>query len=382
MSKANVFAIMCFLWASFLKAQIVFIPDVNFKNTLINLNCVDVDGDGIPEEDVDLNDNGKIEVSEAEVVENLIVRAEEIQSLEGIEAFLNLKRINCSQNLLTNLDFSQNPALEEINCFFNDLVDINVTQNTQLRIINCDFNLLTNLDLTQNLLLERWWCTYNYFETIDVSQNTLLKNLNISSNKLSTIDVSQNTALEKLYLNNNFLSSIDVSQNVQLHFLDCSYNLMENLNLAANQALTNLVCRNNLLHELNFKTGTNDAVIYFNSEQNPTLSCIEVDNPEYSYSQSNWVKDIATEYALNCNLSVLSNSTPIIKLYPNPAIDVLKVVSPVDLKKISVFSVLGNKLLEVSENLNEISIATLPSGLLIIQLDTNEGNLVKKVIKL
>ena len=381
MLRTTVFAILCFFLSFSIKAQIVSIPDVNFKDTLINKNCVDVDGDGIPETDADQNNNGEIEVSEAEAIENLIVRAEEIESLDGIEAFMNLKRINCSQNLLTTLDFSQNPALEELNCFFNDLVQINVTQNAQLRIINCDFNLLTHLDLTQNLLLERWWCTYNKFETIDVSQNTQLKNLNVSSNNLSSLDLSQNSVLEKLYFNNNSLSSIDVSQNEQLHFLDCSYNLMVNLNVAANQALTNLVCRNNLLQELNFKTGTNKAVIYFNSEQNPNLSCIEVDNPEFSNSQSNWIKDIATEYALDCNLAVTSFNPHEIKIYPNPVTTVLHIESSATLQKVSIYSVLGNTLLEQSTNLEEILLSHLPTGILLVKVENENGIVVKKINK-
>lgn len=46
-------------------AQIVTIPDANFKNALVNTICTDTDGDGVLDGDVDTNDDGEIQVSEA-----------------------------------------------------------------------------------------------------------------------------------------------------------------------------------------------------------------------------------------------------------------------------------------------------------------------------
>lgn len=45
-------------------AQIVTIPDVIFKNALININWVDTNSDGFPDTDVDTNNDGEIQVSE------------------------------------------------------------------------------------------------------------------------------------------------------------------------------------------------------------------------------------------------------------------------------------------------------------------------------
>lgn len=70
-----------------------------------------------------------------------------------------------------------------------------------------------------------------------------------------------------------------------------------------------------------------------------------------------------------------------IKIYPNPVKEVLVIESPIIIKKVTVFSVLGNTLLEVSKNFNEISLALLPSGLLFVQLETEKGKVVKKIIK-
>ena len=69
-------------------AQIVNIPDPNFKTALID-------------EGVDTNNDGEIQVSEAEAVLSLNVSNRAISSLEGIQSFINLEDLFCSNNELS-----------------------------------------------------------------------------------------------------------------------------------------------------------------------------------------------------------------------------------------------------------------------------------------
>ncbi len=62
-SSISIFLLLFFTVSS--HAQIVNIPDANFKNALVNTNCVDIDGDGIGDIDADTNNDGEIQVSEA-----------------------------------------------------------------------------------------------------------------------------------------------------------------------------------------------------------------------------------------------------------------------------------------------------------------------------
>ncbi|MFK7782353.1 MAG: hypothetical protein AB8B90_08360, partial [Psychroserpens sp.] len=55
------------------QAQIVTIPDVNFKHILTTDNCVDLDDDGVGDADADTNNDGEIQESEAQAVEHLIL---------------------------------------------------------------------------------------------------------------------------------------------------------------------------------------------------------------------------------------------------------------------------------------------------------------------
>ena len=67
------------------QAQIVNIPDANFKAKLIALG-------------VDTNGDGNIQNSEATAVINLDVENSLINSLVGIQSFTNLQELTCRSN--------------------------------------------------------------------------------------------------------------------------------------------------------------------------------------------------------------------------------------------------------------------------------------------
>ncbi len=75
-------------------AQMVNIPDSAFKFALVNLPVVDTTGNGLPDSDVDTNDDGEIQVTEAEATQNLRFSNFGIESLEGIQSFINLYKLN------------------------------------------------------------------------------------------------------------------------------------------------------------------------------------------------------------------------------------------------------------------------------------------------
>src|SRR5690554_564552 len=142
------------MMGSFLHAQIVNIPDVNFKNALI-------------EAGVDTNGDGEIQISEAEAVINLNVNGKDISSLEGIESFVNIEELKCSSNNLVTLDMSQNPNLQRLDCERNQLTALDVYQNTNLKILACYTNQLNNLDVSQNINLEILDCPRNHLNILD-----------------------------------------------------------------------------------------------------------------------------------------------------------------------------------------------------------------------
>jgi hypothetical protein len=366
-------------------AQIVTIPDPFFKNALVNENVVDFDGDGIPESDADTNNDGEIQLSEAEAVIYFYPRAEEIQSLEGIESFVNIEILNCSQNSLTTLDLSQNPNLRRLSCFLNNLTSINVTQNTLLEELNCDLNELNGIDVSQNTNLERFWFTSNSVDSIDLSQNPNLIDLNAEYNNLMSLDLTQNPNLEILSFDNNDISTIDLSQNPNLRIVDLHNNLLMGLDISQNPLVTKVWCYSNQFESLNIQNGNNLAFTGFNAENNPLLSCIQVDDEAYANGQTNWVKDEMASYSENCALGItdVAETFSGIICYPNPAADIIffKNTKELAIRSIRIYDVLGRKLLHKDHNFDEIDISVYSSGALFVRIDTQHGEFVKKIIK-
>jgi uncharacterized repeat protein (TIGR01451 family) len=146
--------LLCF--SAFATAQIVNIPDVNFKNALVNTSCVSQwygpEEDGTLLGDVDTNNNGEIEVSEAVVVQGLIINNQSISSLTGIEAFTGLWRLECNNNNLSTLTLTQSSQLIYLDCSHNKLTSLTTSfyPNGDMwyeMVLNCSYNQLTVLNI-------------------------------------------------------------------------------------------------------------------------------------------------------------------------------------------------------------------------------------------
>jgi Leucine-rich repeat (LRR) protein len=134
-----------------------------------------------------------------------------------------------------------------------------------------------------------------------MSSNTALTILGCSFNQLTSLDVSNNTALEALACDNNQLTSLDVSSNTALEGLGCDYNQLTSLDVSTNTALKVLYCSDNELECLNVKNGNNTAFEAFVAYVNQNLTCIEVDDAEWS--TSNWTDyiDPQTSFSEDCD---------------------------------------------------------------------------------
>ena len=101
----------------------VNIPDANFEKYLIHEK---IDKDGIA--------NGKMAVVDAKGVTEIDVSRRQIKSLAGIEAFIDLQILYCSDNQLAVLDVSKNINLQHLDCYSNQLIVLDVSKNVNLKI--------------------------------------------------------------------------------------------------------------------------------------------------------------------------------------------------------------------------------------------------------
>ncbi|NGX83048.1 hypothetical protein [Aequorivita sp. KMM 9714] len=94
---------------------------------------------------MDTNNDGEIQVVEAEAVYRLKVDDFSIASLEGIQSFTNLRELECSNNNISSLDLSQNSKLKVLSCIINQLTSLDVSQNPKLELFGfAESNLTIN----------------------------------------------------------------------------------------------------------------------------------------------------------------------------------------------------------------------------------------------
>ncbi len=321
--------------STLINAQIVNIPDANFKAYLVGNTAINTNG------------NTEIEVTEAtNYTGGIYCSNKNISDLTGIEAFTKITNLGCTGNSLTTLNLSSNTALTNLTCFNNSLsnldlstntalyhldfvnnslTSIDLSNNTALSLLRCYGNSLNSLDLSQNINLTTLECYNNPLNNLDLSNNTALSWLRCANTSLNSLDLTFNTALTLLNCNDNSLTSLDLSNNTALQYLDCNRDSLTSLDLSSNTALTNLSCvDNSLIHldlsyntalrvlkcndnslsGLNIANGNNSNlhVGTFSIKNNPNLFCIQVDDPIFMYNSfaDSSQKDVQAQYGANC----------------------------------------------------------------------------------
>ena len=248
-------------------AESVEINETNFPDEIFRKyvaeNC-DTDGDGV------------LSAEEISDVTAIGVRIKNISDLTGIAYFKKLKTLHCNNNNLTELDLSNNTALEYLSCNSNPLTSLDFSDNVALRILDCGSCHLVSLDIRNNVALTELDCSYNQLTSLDISNNTALKTFNCRNNQLNSLDVSNNTALTELvcasnqltsldvndkaltnlYCGDNQLTTLDISNNTALEYLDCNKNKFITLDLSKNTKLKYLVCSENSLTSLDLSNNT------------------------------------------------------------------------------------------------------------------------------
>lgn len=269
----------------------------------------------------DLDHNNKIDKEEALKVTKIRVvgkspdlsNDEKIQTLKGIEYFLNLTSLECGNNNISNLNLSNNTLLtkldchnnvltelnvkefknlEYLSCFSNNLKELNVTFNTKLTTLYCHDNQITEINLTNNKELRELVCGNNNIEDINLTNNIALSTLNISHNKLSEIDLTHNVNLNLLVCESCNLGNLDISQLDKLGRLVCGNNNIKELDLTNQINLTTLECPNNNLTSLDVSNCNKISGLECENNRIEKLNLSNAENLLRLYCQNNVIKDL------------------------------------------------------------------------------------------
>ena len=223
-------------------------------------------------------------VEEQRKVESIEVKGWNISNLKGIEAFPNLKELNCENNSIQKLDLRQNPELEKLICNKNQLTQLDLSKNPNIYFLNCSWNQLEQLDVSHLKDLVTLDCSHNDLEQLDVRKSRSLVALNCSSNRLTELDadVTHKPSLERVECQNNQLTSLILGQNKGLKKLNCANNQLTQLNLKNMISLKELRCQNNQLTALDVSSSQDLTTLVL---KNNHLTSLNLDNnPHLDFS--------------------------------------------------------------------------------------------------
>lgn len=318
-------------------AQIVNIPDINFKSKLLQSspsNQIAINFIGVNIK-IDSNNDGEIQQSEALQVSQLNVYISNITDLSGIQGFTNLRDLKCFGNNIPNLNLNNMQFLKSVDCSNCHISTLSLSGDSSLTWLGCASNQLASLDLSSCLNLNNLSCNYNNLTALSVDNLTNLGYLSCSNNNLTQLNLLNNVNLKLLQCSNNSLSSLQINHLVYLEYLsygynnltfinidnfpnlwglecsglnlttlnltsypkitnlNCSYNSLTNLDLSSQINLQSLSCQVNHLETLNIKNGFIEQHIYVYG--NPNLIYVCADENQVSDIQ-NLVGAVVSSY--------------------------------------------------------------------------------------
>lgn len=270
----------------------------------------------LPEVTLDSDGNAIITQETIDNTSSLYLSGRQLTSLEGLDCFVNLTSLDCSQNQLTEIDCSRFSKLTDFNCSNNSLTALDLTNLTELEFLYCSNNNLSNLDVSNNPKLKTLDCNDNNLPTLDISTLRELTRLDCSGcfsepsrslysngtidlsnhpnleylycneNNLQTLDVTQTPKLKELSCYGNNLTKLDLSKNTELYYLNCDENNLKILDISQNELLETLkacgnqitqldLSKNHLLQEISINANSISRIDLSNHEALEYLSCWE-----------------------------------------------------------------------------------------------------------
>lgn len=263
-------------FTTFCNAQIINIPDANFKAKLLAANSSNSIAKNLSDNyfKIDSNNDNEIQISEAIQVSFLDISNSNVASLTGITNFTNLNTLQSNHNLLTTL---------------------NLVGLINLQKLDCDFNNLSSLNTNGLVNLKDLFINANQFTSFDASSLTNLQYLYINANQLTSLNVNGLVNLKHLSCYNNFLTTLNLNGLTILNYLNCNGNQLQSLDVTSLYNLQTINCASNLLISLFIKNGVEESGLDFSGNTNLQYVCAD----EVQLSQ---IADLVTFYGLtNCH---------------------------------------------------------------------------------
>ena len=234
--KNSYFIIISLCICAIANAQTINFPDANFKARLLESNSAN----NIARNSlnnyfkIDENNDGEIQKSEALKVFSLDVsNYRTITTLSGIENFTNLKFLDCSSNVIEDLDARPLTNLQTLICSSNRFISLNIAGLSNLNRLVAESILLTNIDLSGLQNLKEIEFNNGTLTSLDLKGLISLESISCRYNQLKSIsNISDCINLKKMYTENNLIENLNVQGCVNLESLICRYNKITSLNIS------------------------------------------------------------------------------------------------------------------------------------------------------
>lgn len=315
-------------------SQNINFPDPVLKSRLLSASPVEpiagiFNGDNYTSVSIDINNDGEIQISEAQLinslnVSNFIGQSPLITDISGLEYFNNLQMLDLSRVDLHNFSLAPYP------------------------------NLILFMANTSNL---------------------------------DSIEISSAYSLEWLLVPNNNLTVLDFTANSHLKSLDCVNNLLTSLDFHANPDFFDLGCQSNNINYINVENGhfqnPGQGAWHGDDWSGNPLQTVCADSFEIESINSVLQFWQSTATVSSCILSVNDNSLSNFKIYPNPATDYFEIISNLQIKSIKIYDITGRNIYQWSgeDKKSQIDVSYLVSGIYNIQINSLEKTDVIKLIK-
>ncbi|WP_035672315.1 T9SS type A sorting domain-containing protein [Flavobacterium sp. 83] len=321
------FLVIALLVFKVINAQIINIPDVNFKNKLLradinNDTAKNLSGNFFK---IDANNDGEIQVEEASQVSLLNLVNYSILNLEGILNFKNIKSLDCyynslssinldglihlesldlSTNYIKSLDVSSLKNLKNLNLHQNELELLNVSGLPNLLWLDCGRSKLASLDVSSSTNLEQLICSENQISELNISGLSKLRFLDCYTNKLTTLNLTNSSSLTHLRCEGNNLTSLNCENLKELTYVQCFQNKISTLDFSSSKNLTHLMCFDNQLISIIAKTSVLFDSFWFYNNPNLKYICVDTNNLDY-------VKGLINQLGYsNCEVNTYCTFTP------------------------------------------------------------------------
>ena len=122
------------------------------------------------------------------------------------------------------------------------------------------------------------------------------------------------------------------------------------------------------------------AIRHFNSNDNFIL-CIDDISINNFVNCQKWSHD----FSLNLDETSITEENITFDIYPNPVNDKLNIVTEAEVEEVVVYDIYGSHQVTKSPSLQgdlTIDVSELNSGIYFVEIKTNEGNIVKRIVKL